>query len=334
MSKTGHYESAGCTWEEGETPLCISCEERVAVWETVHSGIYLCDDDNCLLEYVRTESHAIEFFEDQLHPVYSYAGKLGPWARLGMEDVRYLATGPPKHPVYRRIVGVAKKKDSWRYVQVRLERVASMREVKSISARVGESDMYSYWCGVNTYRKEPVQADAEEKAAVQLMDGSPYELIIFDADGTLRRCTVEGQPCPNRGGEWALIPGVQERLGQIDWGVTGLGIASNQGGIAYGFLDERTAYLLLANMVRAATGRWAKAGSIRFCPHKAGDDCLCRKPRPGMLLAVMRLWNVAPSRTLFVGDMGSDRLAAEAAEVDFVWAADFFGREGAGGAGR
>lgn len=59
-----HYESQGCTWPEGEVPMCTVCEERVAVWETVHRGINLCDDEYCLLEYVRQESHEIELIEE------------------------------------------------------------------------------------------------------------------------------------------------------------------------------------------------------------------------------------------------------------------------------
>lgn len=154
-----------------------------------------------------------------------------------------------------------------------------------------------------------------------------YKLIIFDADGTLRQCTVEDQPCPNRAGEWELIPGVKERLSLIDWeaGGIGLGIASNQAGIAHGFLDEHTAYQLLKDMVVEATGLWPPTGSIQLCPHAVEDNCWCRKPQPLMLIRLMRVWHTSPWQTLFVGDMESDRLAAKAAGVDFMWAKDFFG---------
>lgn len=37
------------------------------------------------------------------------------------------------------------------------------------------------------------------------VDITTKKLIIFDADGTLRRCTVPGQPCPNKDGEWELM---------------------------------------------------------------------------------------------------------------------------------
>ena len=155
-----------------------------------------------------------------------------------------------------------------------------------------------------------------------------YRLIIFDADGTLRRCTVPGQPCPNKPGEWELIPGVKERLAMFDWQLPALGIASNQAGIAYGYLDEDTAYQLLKDLIVEATGNLPPTGSIRICPHAVLDAaCRCRKPRPQMLLGIMERWSVTPMDTLYVGDMETDRLAAVAADCDFMWAWEFFGRE-------
>lgn len=113
------------------------------------------------------------------------------------------------------------------------------------------------------------------------------KLYVFDADGTLRRCTVPGQPCPNKPGEWELLPGVEGRLARIDWNITGLGILSNQGGIALGHLSEDMAYQLLCDTVTAATKRWPLAGSIFVCPHAPGAGCACRKPSPVGLRKIM-----------------------------------------------
>jgi D-glycero-D-manno-heptose 1,7-bisphosphate phosphatase len=151
-----------------------------------------------------------------------------------------------------------------------------------------------------------------------------YKLYIFDADGTLRRCTVEGQPCPNRAGEWELIPGVKERLAKIDWSSTAFGVASNQGGIALGYANEAEVYEMLGDMVGQATGYWPPVNSIRICPHLSTAGCACRKPAPAMLQRLMEFWRVTPAETLFVGDQESDRFAARAATCDFVIASDFF----------
>jgi D-glycero-D-manno-heptose 1,7-bisphosphate phosphatase len=158
----------------------------------------------------------------------------------------------------------------------------------------------------------------------------PVRLYVFDADGTLRRSTVEGQPCPNQPGDWELIPGVRRRLAEIDWGAGGarFGIASNQGGVGMGYLDYEMAHRLLADMVVEAFGVDAPPdGSIEICPHAPYANCPCRKPKPLMLVRLMHRFDVRRSETLFVGDMERDREAARRVKVRFLWAHEFFNRK-------
>ena len=155
-------------------------------------------------------------------------------------------------------------------------------------------------------------------------------LIIFDADGTLRRCTVPGQPCPNAPDEWELLPNVRERLASFNWGAphtgaTAFGIVSNQAGVAYGFLDEQTAYMLLRDLVEKAFGAYPGTCHISICPHAIEDDCECRKPKPGLLNRIMEIWQTSPEQTLYIGDMESDQEAADRAGCHFMWAKTFFG---------
>jgi histidinol-phosphate phosphatase family protein len=156
----------------------------------------------------------------------------------------------------------------------------------------------------------------------------PVKLYIFDADGTLRGSTVPGQPCPNRAGEWRLLPGVRERLARIKWGGEGgarFAVASNQGGVGCGYLTEEAAYNLLVEMAEAAFGQTPPAGAIEMCPHAPHEGCVCRKPRPEMLRRLMRRFGARPGETLFVGDMERDEEAARRAGVRFAWAHEFFG---------
>lgn len=157
-----------------------------------------------------------------------------------------------------------------------------------------------------------------------------YKLIIFDADNTLRRCTVEGQPCPNAPGEWELMPNVKETLAEIGWGTphaggVAYGIASNQAGVGYGYMTEEVAYNLLKDMVVEAFGGWPATGTIQVCPHLPDAGCECRKPQSLMLQRLMKSWLLSPDETLYVGDMESDKQAAENAGCHFMWARDFFG---------
>lgn len=159
-----------------------------------------------------------------------------------------------------------------------------------------------------------------------------YKLIIFDADGTLRYCTVPGQPCPNRAGEWNLYPDVVEKLACFNWagpgdksGV-GYGIASNQGGVGSGYFAEDTAMNLLNDTFIEAFGFTPAEGTIQMCPHIPYSGCSCRKPAPGMLDNLIDLYSVNPSTVLFVGDRDDDKNAASNAGCQFQWISEFFNR--------
>jgi HAD superfamily hydrolase (TIGR01662 family) len=152
------------------------------------------------------------------------------------------------------------------------------------------------------------------------------KLFIFDADGTLRRTTVPGQPTPHRGDQWELLPNVREKLQQIRSRRENviLAIASNQGGIELGYLSRKQARKLLNDLYRELTGKRAAKGMIQLCPdfNRPSD---CRKPKPGMLQKIVEQAGVSRSQTLFVGDSEDDRMTAENAGVRFMWAKNFFG---------
>lgn len=159
------------------------------------------------------------------------------------------------------------------------------------------------------------------------MSAAPLRLLIFDADGTLRWTTIPGQPCPNRPGEWRLMPNVRERLRAFDWGPGGtrLGVASNQNGVAAGYLSRAMAARLLRDTVREAIGHVPAGAQIEMCTCPLAAGCACRKPEPGMLLRILERAGVAAADALFVGDLDIDREAARRAGVAFQWAGDFFG---------
>jgi D-glycero-D-manno-heptose 1,7-bisphosphate phosphatase len=152
-----------------------------------------------------------------------------------------------------------------------------------------------------------------------------HRVIVFDADGTLRRTTVRDQPCPHAESEWELIDGVVERLAELPH-VTSFGVASNQDHVGYGLVSETTARDCLVRMIERATGRRVPSAAIRLCPHRLEEPCMCRKPEAGMLTAILGYYEARPDEVLFVGDSWVDREAATRAGVDFEWADSFFRR--------
>jgi len=156
------------------------------------------------------------------------------------------------------------------------------------------------------------------------------QLLILDLDGTVRRCTVPGQPCPNRIGEQALLPGVVARI-QTHLAAGGaLAFATNQGGVGLGFMTEEEHLEIVTELyaLLVAEGLYRLNDDPRevpvfTCPHAPDAGCSCRKPAPGLLLHAMADAGIGAPNTLFVGDRASDRQAAQAAGCGFMWAWDW-----------
>jgi D-glycero-D-manno-heptose 1,7-bisphosphate phosphatase len=52
---------------------------------------------------------------------------------------------------------------------------------------------------------------------------------------------------------------------------------------------------------------------LSFCPHAPDEGCACRKPKPGMLIAMMGSLGVSPDHTIVLGDSIRDIEAGLAA---------------------
>jgi D-glycero-D-manno-heptose 1,7-bisphosphate phosphatase len=149
-------------------------------------------------------------------------------------------------------------------------------------------------------------------------------LLIFDADGTLRRTLVRGQPCPYRAEEWELLPGVRAYISALPRTLY-LGVASNQDHVGYGHLGYAEAHGLLCAALELASGRRSDPAAVRLCPHRLDVACKCRKPAPGMLLAIVEHYGLTSSEALFVGNEPVDQQAAENAKMRFAWSHELFG---------
>jgi D-glycero-D-manno-heptose 1,7-bisphosphate phosphatase len=152
-------------------------------------------------------------------------------------------------------------------------------------------------------------------------------LYIFDKDGTLVTKRGGGDPpIPNHVDEQIPLPGVLEKCRELREAGHTLAIASNQGGVAFGFIEPKQAVSLMEHALRLIGAK-----SYLHCIHhpkgtvdEYATECSFRKPAPGMITLLMQRLDFKAKDTIFIGDMDTDRQAAEAAGVRFVWADEFF----------
>ena len=93
-------------------------------------------------------------------------------------------------------------------------------------------------------------------------------------------------------------------------------IITNQQGIGKGLmsisdLNEIHEYML--NIINDNNG---KIDKIYFCPHLASENCLCRKPSPGMIQKAFQDYpDIDRSKSYFIGDSDSDMQAGKAEKL-------------------
>lgn len=119
-----------------------------------------------------------------------------------------------------------------------------------------------------------------------------------------------------------FIDGVIEALIELKKMGYLLVLVTNQSGIARGKYSEEQFMQLTEWMDWSLADRGVDFDGIYFCPHHPEgsveayrQQCDCRKPQPGMLLAAQKELNIDMSRSCMVGDKLADMLAGRAAGV-------------------
>jgi histidinol-phosphate phosphatase family protein len=90
-------------------------------------------------------------------------------------------------------------------------------------------------------------------------------------------------------------------------------VVSNQAAIGKGLLDSVGLEEITAQMNQALLADGTRLAAAYFCPHKPSDNCICRKPKPALLLSAAEDFNIDLRRSIFIGDSDSDVQAARAA---------------------
>jgi D-glycero-D-manno-heptose 1,7-bisphosphate phosphatase len=135
--------------------------------------------------------------------------------------------------------------------------------------------------------------------------------IFLDRDGVLNRPVIrEGKSYPPaRVEDLEIYEGLREQLQRLkDRGFV-LIVVTNQPDVARGTTPRET----VEGINSAIALEIPALDRFLVCFHDNGDGCECRKPRPGMLLAGAKEFDVDLARSYMVGDRRSDVEAGIAA---------------------
>lgn len=94
-------------------------------------------------------------------------------------------------------------------------------------------------------------------------------------------------------------------------------IITNQSGIARGFYSEQELNELHKWVKSIFQSKNIEILDIYYCPHHPnyGEECKCRKPKPGLILDAIKKYDIDPRRSILIGDKVTDVLAGRNAKV-------------------
>lgn len=139
------------------------------------------------------------------------------------------------------------------------------------------------------------------------------KLIILDRDGVINEDSDDYIKSVD---EWIPLPRSIEAIQRLKTAGFWVTIATNQSGLSRGYYDEQT----LAAMHQKMADLLAPAciDTIEYCPHQNHHECTCRKPKAGMLQALLERFNVPANEALMVGDSLRDWQAAHTLNMPYA----------------
>jgi D-glycero-D-manno-heptose 1,7-bisphosphate phosphatase len=140
--------------------------------------------------------------------------------------------------------------------------------------------------------------------------------VFFDRDGVLNQVRIEnGVPYPPRRLEdFHLSDGIVDVFRTVkELGFLAI-VATNQPDVARNVITRE-----LVDSFHKKLLSVLPIDGFRACFHTDEHDCVCRKPKPGMLLDAAEEFGIDLKRSYMIGDRWRDVGAGRAAGVKTIW---------------
>jgi len=115
--------------------------------------------------------------------------------------------------------------------------------------------------------------------------------------------------------DFEFIEGIFESLKKVQALGYKIFIITNQSGIGRGYYTKKDFEKLTSWMLQEFRNNEIVISQVEFCPHGPDDNCLCRKPKTGMIDKILEKHNIDLKNSWLVGDKSSDIRCAQNAGI-------------------
>jgi D-glycero-D-manno-heptose 1,7-bisphosphate phosphatase len=145
---------------------------------------------------------------------------------------------------------------------------------------------------------------------------APLAAVFLDRDGVLNEVVMRGEtPCPPaRVEDMQLLPGVAAACAHLRAAGYPLVVVTNQPDVARGTQTRER-----VEAINARVKDLLPVEDVLTCYHDDPDGCVCRKPKPGLLLQAAARFALSLPGSVMIGDRWSDVEAGRAAGARTIY---------------
>ena len=125
---------------------------------------------------------------------------------------------------------------------------------------------------------------------------------FLDRDGVLNTDTGY----PHKIDQLNIIAGVPDALRLLAKADFQLFIVSNQSGIGRGYFTSVEVDAFNRHLLHMLRNQNINIRDVVYCPHIPEDHCLCRKPKPKLLLDLVERYSINKNKSIMIGDKETD----------------------------
>ncbi|QQG40410.1 MAG: HAD family hydrolase [Candidatus Levyibacteriota bacterium] len=128
------------------------------------------------------------------------------------------------------------------------------------------------------------------------------KFVILDRDGTI----ITERNYLSHHNQVELISNAAIGLKKLRELGFGLLVVTNQAGVGRGYFNLDDLKLIHKRMLDLLAAEGVILDGIYFCPHKAEDNCHCRKPKLGLIEQALKDHDFNPQESFVIGDKAID----------------------------
>jgi D-glycero-D-manno-heptose 1,7-bisphosphate phosphatase len=126
--------------------------------------------------------------------------------------------------------------------------------------------------------------------------------VFLDRDGTI----AEEVGYLNHLSRFRMFPFVASAVRRLNEAGLPVVVITNQSGVGRGYFPKSLVHAVHQRMAQQLAAGGALIDAVYYCPHTFSDNCICRKPKTGMLDHAAQEHTIDLKRSFVVGDRYGD----------------------------